>query len=101
MKMFFATLALLAGGVLATGPSLAAPVGSTSHRPATENVATPVATFDCRRDDRGWHYMRGERRVTCRPERPSEGAARLWGWRCEGPRCGWWHQNERRWHDRG
>ena len=101
MKTFFATLALLAGGALAVGPSLAAPVGTPSHRPAAEHLATTVATFDCRRDHRGWHYKRGERRVTCRPTRPREGAARIWGWRCEGPRCGWWHQHERRWHDRG
>jgi hypothetical protein len=101
MKTFYATVALLAMGVLYAGPSLAAPAGSTANRPATENLATPVATFDCRRDDRGWHYMRGERRVTCRPVRPSEGGAKLWGWKCEGPRCGWWHQRDRRWHDRG
>ena len=82
MKTYFATLALLAGGVLAIGPSLAAPVGSVAHRSAAESIVTTVATFDCRRDDRGWHYMRGDRRLTCRPARPSEGLemrrAALW-----------------------
>ena len=101
MKTIYATVALLATGVLYAGPSLAAPVGPTANRPATENLATPVATFDCRRDDRGWHYMRSERRVTCRPARPREGGTNVWGWKCEGPRCGWWHQRDRRWHDRG
>jgi hypothetical protein len=101
MKIFYSAFALLTMGVLSAGPSLAAPVGSTAHRHATESLlATPVAAYDCRRDDRGWHYMRGEQRVTCRPARP-EGGARVWGWKCEGPRCGWWHQHERRWHDRG
>jgi hypothetical protein len=99
MKTLYA--ALFVTGALFTVPSVAGPVGSPGQRPVTENIATSVATFDCRRDDRGWHYMRGERRLTCRPDRPREGAASLWGWRCEGPRCGWWHQRERRWHDRG
>jgi hypothetical protein len=46
------------------------------------------------RDERGWHYMNGQRRVICRPARPR---GNFWNWRCEGPRCGWWHRNERRW----
>jgi hypothetical protein len=76
-----------------------APVGAaplTNNAPQTETIATTVATFVCSRDDRGWHYMRGSRRVTCRPAHPG---GRFWAWRCEGPRCGWWHRNERRWHD--
>ena len=99
MKTFYA--ALLVTGVLFTVPAIAGPTGSAAHRLAAQDQVTPIASYDCRRDDRGWHYMRSERRVTCRPDRPREGAASLWGWRCEGPRCGWWHQRERRWHDRG
>jgi hypothetical protein len=72
MKTYFATFALLAIGVLSGGPSVAAPAGSTGHRPATEILATPVVTYECRRDDSGWHYMRGERRVTCRLRRRFE-----------------------------
>jgi hypothetical protein len=82
MKTLYA--ALFVTGALFTAPSVAGPLGSPGQRPVTERIATPVATFDCRRDDRGWHYMRSERRVTCRPDRPREGAANLWGWRCEG-----------------
>jgi hypothetical protein len=68
MKTLYATFALLAMGVLSAGPSLAAPAlaapaGSAGHRAATETLAMPVATYECRRDDRGWHYMRGERRA--------------------------------------
>jgi hypothetical protein len=99
MKTIYAAFALLAMGVISGGPSVAAPVGSIVNRPANESLTTSVAVSECRRDERGWHYMRGERRETCRPERPSEGGVRVWGWRCEGPRCGWWHQHEHRWHD--
>jgi hypothetical protein len=84
MKTFYATLALLAGGVLAAGPSLAAPVGSTSQRPATEMLTTTVATFDCRRDDRGC-FMR-ERRVTCRPARRAGAPPAVGAGMREGPR---------------
>jgi hypothetical protein len=99
MKTFYA--ALLATGVLFTVPAIAAPAGLTAHGFAAQGQAMPIAADNCRRDDRGWHYMRGERRVTCRPVHPREGGANLWGWRCDGPRCGWWHQKERRWHDHG
>lgn len=98
MKTLCATFAVLAMGVLSAGPSLATPAGSASHQPAIENLTAPVADYGCRRDDRGWHTMRGERRHDCRPERPRE-EARAWGWKCEGIRCGWWHQHEHRWHD--
>jgi hypothetical protein len=94
-------VALLTTGVLFTVPAIAAPAGSMAHRFAAQDQVVPIATDDCRRDDRGWHYMRGERRTTCRPARPREGAASFWGWKCDGPRCGWWHQKERRWHDQG
>jgi hypothetical protein len=80
------------------GSASAAPLGATGNGLAGETLMTNVATYVCIRDDRGWHYMRGQRRITCRPARPT-GAG--WGWRCEGPRCGWWHRNNHRWHDAG
>ena len=89
------------GGCALHGSRLRGACRVDSTQARGRKAATPIASFDCRRDDRGWHYMRGERRLTCRPDRPREGAANLWGWRCEGPRCGWWHQKDRRWHDRG
>jgi hypothetical protein len=88
----FAVLAGLAGS------ASAAPLGGAIDRVQGESLTTRVATYVCARDDRGWHYMRGSRRITCRPARP-RGA--FWGWHCEGPRCGWWHRNEHRWHDAG
>ena len=82
---------------------LAAACGSVSASPVTgeklsgDSIAvTRIAGYVCSRDDRGWHYMRGERRMTCRPARPS---GKEWGWRCEGKRCGWWHRGEKRWND--
>ena len=89
---------LIACGFLALAASGsnagAAPLG-TEKLNGLQTFTEKVAMV-CIRDDRGWHYMRGSRRIVCRPARPS---GRLWGWRCEGPRCGWWHRNERRWHD--
>ena len=73
--------------ILWASPSAAVPL--TGNAPQTETITTTVATFVCTRDERGWHYMRGDRRVTCRPARPE---GRFWGWHCEGPRCGWWHR---------
>ena len=99
MKTISAIGALLVGACISATVAAAAPIGGAAGgRPNEQGLVTKAATYVCTRDDRGWHYMRGERRVTCRPVRP-RGA--LWGWRCEGPRCGWWHRNDRRWHDAG
>ena len=92
MKMILAAGALLAA--LATSAS-AAPAGLGNSAAPDAGLTTKVATMICVRDDRGWHHMRGKDRVTCRPARP-RGAE--WGWRCEGPRCGWWHRMDSRWH---
>jgi hypothetical protein len=95
-----AVLAASAFAILAgfAGSASAGPLGGSMDRLNGENLTTRVATFVCSRDDRGRHYMRGSNRVTCRPARP-RGAD--WGWRCEGPRCGWWHRHNNRWHDAG
>jgi hypothetical protein len=86
--------------ILSSGLATAALAGpAPGQRPATnEALISKVADYVCIRDERGWHHMRGTRRVVCKPVRP-RGA--FWGWRCEGPRCGWWHRNDRRWHDQG
>lgn len=69
----------------------------TIAHPAIDSAdVTQVARRDCLRDDRGWHYMRGEHRVSCRPSRPP---GREWGWHIEGDRSGWWHLREHRWND--
>ena len=88
-------IAILAGFA---GSASASPLGGSLDRLQGENLTTRVVTYVCIRDDSGWHHMRGARRITCRPARP-RGA--FWGWRCEGPRCGWWHRDNRRWHEAG
>jgi hypothetical protein len=98
MKTICAIGAVLVGACISATVTAAAPIGGAIGGRSSEGLVTKTATYVCTRDDRGWHYMRGERRVTCRPVRP-KGA--FWGWRCEGPRCGWWHRNDRRWHDAG
>jgi hypothetical protein len=97
MKKILLASLVFAGLAAWTGAANAAPLGTPN---ATENGgwATRVAAIVCLRDDRGWHHMRGGRRLDCRPERPKMDVKR-WGWRCEGPRCGWWHSKEKRWHD--
>jgi hypothetical protein len=95
MKRMGSPAATFAFAIVSATTAMAAP-GGPIHTTTNEGLVTKAATFVCERDERGWRYMRGERRVTCRPARPS---GRDWGWRCEGPRCGWWHRHERRWND--
>ena len=94
MKASYATIASFAFAIFSATAVMAAPRAPMPVA-TDEGSISKAATFVCQRDDRGWHYMRGDRRVTCRPVRPS---GRDWGWRCEGPRCGWWHRHEKRWH---
>jgi len=91
-------LASFVAAALATcaGSAWSAPIGA--DQASSGGWITKVAIGECRRDERGWHRMRGERRENCRPTRPAEGA-KMWGWKCEGPRCGWWHSKEKHWHD--
>jgi hypothetical protein len=106
MNTFYAAFAILAMAALFASSSQAGLVRVSADRIATENFVILISDDDepvsdrCRRDDHGWHFMSGERRAKCRPTHPREGDANTWGWRCEGQRCGWWHQHERRWHDR-
>lgn len=62
---------------------------------AGEPAMIQIADRHCDRDDRGWHTMRGDHRMSCRPSRPS----RDWIWHIEGGRSGWWHRREHRWND--
>jgi hypothetical protein len=89
---------LLSGAVLALG--IGTSIGSATQlrlapRGSSEFV-TKVASRNCLRDEKGWHYMDGSKRHDCKPDRPS---GKDWAWRCDGPRCGWWHAKEKRWND--
>ena len=68
----------------------------TASRPVVDEPSfTKVVNIVCTRDDRGWHRMNRDKRVSCRPVRPG----REYSWRSEGGRSGWWHKKNHRWHD--
>jgi hypothetical protein len=90
-----ATFATCAMAALASSAG-AAPAMNNGQAVLDESLLTPVARYVCTRDDRGWHYMRGDRRIVCRPARPR---GSYWIWRSEGGRTGWWHRRENRWYD--
>lgn len=76
----------------------AAPFGGLSKAPAVDNGVVQVHGRHnaCELGRAGWHRSpRRGVRVTCRPFRP-RGA--FWIWRDEGPRHGWYHSKEKRWH---
>jgi hypothetical protein len=93
MKWIYAAPIALACAFSAPAVSAMGLPGKTS---GTESLVSQTRTYVCTRDDRGWHYMRGHSRVSCRPVRPHGSS---WGWRCDGPRCGWWDRRDHRWHD--
>jgi hypothetical protein len=50
---------------------------------------------DCAWVDNKWTYQRGDKRLVCRPDRPS---GRGWSWHREGNRFGWYLPREKRWN---
>ena len=96
---------LIAAGLLASGLLVstagAAPLGGLgTSSPSTDSGLVQKVDGShraCTRDSRGWHYHSRfrDRRISCRPRSPG----RLWMWHTEGGRSGWWHRNEKRWHD--
>ncbi len=87
---------LLSAGMMATSANAAAvsfakDLAADAPRPAAEQVHFRHSS--CQLGAGGWHYhFRGDRRSCGR--RPG---LRFWTWRCEGPRCDWWHNRDRRW----
>ena len=53
------------------------------------------ARSNCHWVDNKWTYQRGDKRLVCRPDRPSGNG---WGWHREGNRFGWYHAARRSWH---
>ena len=70
MKTICTIGAVLVGACISATVTAAAPIGGAIGGRSSEGLVTKTATYVCTRDDRGWHYMRGERRVTCRPVAP-------------------------------
>jgi len=73
---------------------LAAPgAPALDSRPASSLVEK--ARSDCRWVDNKWTYQRGDKRLVCRPDRPS---GRGWIWNRDGVRFGWYHPGRQAWH---
>lgn len=96
MKLTLFAVATLAAGAW-TMPANAASFGFAKDTAA--DPAQPMAEqvhfrhSSCQLGEGGWHYhFRGDRRSCFR--RPG---IRYWTWRCEGPRCDWFHSRDRRW----
>jgi hypothetical protein len=97
MKSLFVAALGLCGASSLSGPAAASGfsgVGGASVSFVTTVI--PIASIRCIRDENGWRYMRGDRRIDCRPNRPH---GEFWGWRTDGGRSGWWHGRDNRWHD--
>ena len=100
-RSVLAAAGLLASGFIATSAASAAPLGGIASGGNTVDSSLVLQIHGthrvCERGPAGWHYHTRftHRRVACRS--PSPG--RLWIWRSEGGRTGWWHPRERRWHD--
>jgi hypothetical protein len=93
----FAALAALVL-VAPVGAASAAPIGNLGSAPAVENGVVQVhgRHSTCELGVAGWHRSpRRGVRIACRPQRPR---GNFWIWRSEGPRHGWYHRHERRWH---
>lgn len=103
MKTLYAAFALLIMGAFFAGTAQAAPAGPVTNRPALESQLTPVASYNCRRDYRGWHFLRGNRRFACQPHRSRDRYIRSWGRSCIGWGCGGqrhqprYHRRNNRW----
>jgi len=84
---------LLATGAIFALASPAFAVTVTSA-PVRTNLIENVRS-DCRWVDNKWTYQRGDKRLVCRPDRPSGNG---WGWHREGNRFGWYHAKRKEWN---
>ena len=87
---------------------LALPMGAVNAQAAPATPAAPTTSAADVHQVASWRYnancgWRGGRWVVdlgagkivaCRPNRPG----RDWVWRNEGPRHGWYHRRDRKWH---
>ncbi len=100
-KSLLIAAGMIGAGVFAATAANAAPLGGIggATAPAADSgiVLVHGSHRACSVGPAGWHYHSRfrDRRIACRP--PSPG--RLFIWRSEGGRQGWWHRNERRWHN--
>jgi hypothetical protein len=91
MKRLMTGLAIATPLLVAALPATAAP----QIQPLPSTSVVEPARADCRWVDNKWTYQRGDKRIVCRPNRPS---GRDWTWRREGPRFGWYNNSRRAWN---
>jgi hypothetical protein len=80
----------LVGTPASAGPSLATPAAG------WQQSLVEKARSDCHWVDNKWTYQRGDKRLVCRPDRPS---GQGWNWHREGNRFGWHHRGRNAWHN--
>ncbi len=90
IKHVICFLAVAMAGTQAT----AAPVAPATATPPQSSLVESVRS-DCRWVDNKWTYQRGDKRLVCRPNRPS---GSRWTWHREGQRQGWYQSGRRQWH---
>jgi hypothetical protein len=88
-------LATFAAVGLAAADASAAPA-TFAPQPTVGATLVEKVRRDCVWVDNKWTYQRGDKRLVCRPDRPS---GRGWTWRREGPRFGWYDTGRRAWHN--
>jgi hypothetical protein len=90
VSLSFGAALMLAAGAAAAAPAAPAPLPAMS---LVEKVHACHAL--CELGPAGWHYHVGPtcKRVVC-----GASPGTVYIWRCDGPRCGWWHPLFRRWH---
>ena len=96
MKTFVLTslLSVVPALGLTSTPASAAPSAPTRAMAADGSLVDKIRA-DCTWVDNKWTYQRGDKRLVCRPDRPSgEG----WRWHREGMRYGWYHSGRKAWH---
>lgn len=99
-KSLLAAVGLIGAAMITTTASAAPLGGLAAGASADAGIVHQIHDGNvhrsCQRGPGGWHYhSRWRGRVACRPVSPGK----LWIWRSEGSRVGWWHPRERRWHD--
>jgi hypothetical protein len=87
-----ASLPLLA--LIASPVSAAMPTANQVTAGQTSLIET--VRSDCKWVDNKWTYQKGDKRLVCRPDRPT---GKGWGWHREGNRSGWYHAGRKAWHN--
>ncbi len=98
MKSTLAGLALATTALFAVSGSVASAAPAiTNAVSAKDDSIVVLARRDCVWVDNKWTYQRGDKRLVCRPDRPT---GQGWNWHREGTRYGWYNSGRKSWHNR-